>query len=171
MMAGVAGAVTNNNTGIAGLAGGGFSGNDGIQIMTLKATNELGVGVDYRLAEAIRKAADPDNNPSTADGSDIINMSWGGFGDSPVIKAAIDFAYYDMGCILIASAANNKSELGHNYPFWGVYEIYPAMYDEVIAVAGSDPDDQKYIQSDFGSPLDVCAPAGKNCEIKTAESA
>ncbi|NIR63147.1 MAG: S8 family serine peptidase, partial [Aliifodinibius sp.] len=78
-VAGIIGAETNNPTptGIAGMAGGGFGGGDGIQIMTVRAGRRDGFIHAAYAAPAIIWAADPDGDPATDDGADIINMSWG----------------------------------------------------------------------------------------------
>lgn len=66
-VAGIIAAETNNSTGIAGMAGGGFGGDDGIRIMSVKGLRISGGGFAAELANGIVWAADH--------GADIINMS------------------------------------------------------------------------------------------------
>ncbi len=70
-VAGIAAAVTNNDTGICGIAGGGFGGDEGVQIMTVKCLNDLGRGYLSTVSEAVHWAADPDDNPATLDGAHV----------------------------------------------------------------------------------------------------
>jgi len=74
-VSGIIAAVTNNNIGVAGIAGG-WGGTGGVKIMPIKAfkRDESHVSTDTSAA-AILWAADPDGNPATDDGCDIINMS------------------------------------------------------------------------------------------------
>lgn len=148
-VAGIIGAETNNSTGIAGMAGGGFGGDDGIRIMSVKGLRISGGGFAAELANGIVWAANH--------GADIINMSWGRETDccpSSVILAAIQHAD-SLGVVLVAAAGNGHYDL----EFIGVY---PAEYEEVIAVAGTDTNDLLSPVSNFGSTIEVCAPAGKS---------
>jgi subtilisin family serine protease len=141
-VAGIAAAVTNNNIGVAGMSW--FS-----KIMPVRAGYEGADGRGYLedtdAVLAIEYAAD--NNAT------IINMSWGGYEPSSLIKDAIDYAY-NKGVILVAAAGNED----------GGAKIYPAGYDNVIAVAATDTDDSRSKFSvggtNYGSWIDVAAPGG-----------
>lgn len=139
-VAGITGAVTNNDTGIAGTAGGGFGGDDGIQIMTVKGLRRDGNGLSSELADGIRWAAEV--------GADIMNMSWGG-GYSATVDSALQEAYSN-GTLLIAAAGNAAEEP----------PIYPARLPYIIAVAATDSNDTKSSFSNFGTEIEVCAPGG-----------
>jgi subtilisin family serine protease len=81
------------------------------------------------------------------EGAKIINMSWGGTVDNEALHAALDSAY-DEGLLLIASAGNVNSEILQ----------YPAAYSSVIAVAGTEINDVKADDSNYGTWVDICAP-------------
>ncbi|RLA93629.1 MAG: hypothetical protein DRG69_06745, partial [Deltaproteobacteria bacterium] len=130
--AGIAGAVTNNSIGIAGVCW-------NCAIMLVKGLNSEGIGYEDDLANAIIYAAD--------NGADIISMSWGSYTDSNLIRDAIDYAY-NKGVILVAAAGNDNITAKH----------YPAAYDRVIAVSATDNSDAKASFSNWGSWIDVAAP-------------
>jgi subtilisin family serine protease len=141
-VAGIIGAVPNNGMGIAGI-------NWYSKIMALRAgfrdTSGNGSLADSDAADAIRYAAD--------NSARVINMSWGGYIISSLIRDAIDYAYA-LGAVLVASAGNN----GNDKPF------YPAAFPKVIGVSATDQFDQRSIwpsswsASNYGSWIDVAAP-------------
>jgi len=88
-VAGIIGAQGNNGVGVAGV-------NWNVSIMPVKFLGPDG-GDDFAGAEAIVYAVD--------NGAKVINCSWGGEGDSPIIEEAIDYAN-DHG-VLIAAAGGN----------------------------------------------------------------
>lgn len=156
-VAGIAGVVMNNTEGVASVAGGGFGGDDGVQIMTVKMGSDDGEIQLAWAAEAVRWAADPDDDPATFDGAHIINMSWGGIlfpWQVEVLHEPIRYAD-SLGVLLIAAAGNDGADLSH--PNW---RIYPAEFEEVLAVAASDSSDLKAWFSNFGDSIEVCAPGG-----------
>ena len=59
----------------------------------------------------------------------------------------MDYAY-SKGVVLVAAAGNEN----------GNSKFYPAVYDNVIAVAATDSDDEKTGFSNYGSWIDVAAP-------------
>jgi len=132
---GIIGAVSNNTTGIAGVAW-------NCRIMAVRAgyadTNGYGALAYADVAPAIIYAAD--------NGAKIINMSFIGSA-SQTIKNAIDYAYSE-GVTLIAAAGNSNT----------VSMQFPAAYDEVIAVSATDHNDDKAYFSNYGSWIDVAAP-------------
>jgi thermitase len=69
--AGVIGAVNNNATGVCGIAGG-WGATPGVKVMTVKCLDSTGGTEEAILAEAVRWAADPDDNPATQDGARIL---------------------------------------------------------------------------------------------------
>jgi subtilisin len=86
---------------------------------------------------------------------DIINLSLQG-GDDPALKAACDNAVA-AGIIIIAAAGNTNGD-----PL-----AYPAAYDSVVAVTGTDKFDTPAYFSPIGPELDVAAP-GLNIQSTTA---
>ena len=77
---------------------------------------------------------------------DVISMSLGGPIDGESLHQAIQAAVA-KGIIVIAAA-------GNVWPF----VVYPARYDEVLAVAATNIDRRKWGDSARGSAVDVCAP-------------
>lgn len=131
---GIAGAVTDNNIGVASI---GF----GISIMPVKCTfNKQSSATSIPMGyEGLTYAANA--------GADIINCSWSSAQPSQTAQNVIDYAT-SRGCIVVAAASND-----------GVEEIrYPAAYNGVIAVASTDDSDSKSGFSNYGSWVDVSAP-------------
>ncbi|OGC07475.1 hypothetical protein A2230_03045 [candidate division WOR-1 bacterium RIFOXYA2_FULL_36_21] len=140
-VAGVIGAITNNDKGVAGL-------NWGCKIMAVKIMGVGGYGSLLNASRGIEYAA--------SNGAKIISMSFGIEYDDDDLKDTIINAY-SRGCILVAAAGNeNKSS-----------RFYPAGYDDyVIAVAATDQNDlvghwgtdTPLSASNYGEWIDVCAP-------------
>ncbi len=132
---GIAGAVSNNNLGIAGVCW-------NCSIMAVRAgykdTGENGALAVDDVAQALYYASD--NNAT------IISMSFGG-SDSATIKNAIDCAYAN-GSILVAAAGNNQ----------GNTKVYPCGYDNVICVAWTDSNNNSADGSNYGSWVNLSAP-------------
>lgn len=98
-----------------------------------------GKGDSFTLAQAIVRAVDG--------GARVINMSLGSEGDSPVVKAAVDYALY-KNVALIAAAGNEA-----------VNRVsYPAAYEGVLAVASVDGDRQQLYFSNRGPSVGLAAP-------------
>jgi len=140
--AGIAGAVTNNSIGIAGICW-------NCNIMALRAGYKGADGQaqleNFDCAAAINYAAD--------NGANVISMSWGSYKPSNLIRTAIDYAY-QKGLVLVAAAGNDN----------GAWRPYPAGFDNVISVAATTSDDSRSIfsvgASNYGSWIDVAAPGG-----------
>ncbi len=136
-VSGCAAAVPDNNDGGVGV---GFN----TKIMPIKITNSSG----YLTAayDGIIYAAEH--------GCRVINTSWGTEGAySQYCQEIIDYAV-SKGCVVVAAAGNSNNE--------GLF--YPASYENVISVAGTDQTDQKWIYnapngSNYNGYVDICAPA------------
>lgn len=137
-VAGLIGAVADNEIGIAGLA-------PGCRIMPVRAGFNPGFGAfsgvleEDDAAAAIVYAAE--------NGAQVINMSFGDTLLPPVIADAIAYAH-ELGSVLVASAGNTR--------FNGMH--YPSGLDPVIAVGASDIEDRRASFSNFGPALDLLAP-------------
>jgi hypothetical protein len=129
-VAGIAGAVTNNTTGVASIAY-----NAGLMAVKGSSSN-LFVSNGY---EAVAYAAD--------NGADVINLSWGAPVYSITEANTILYAYF-LGAVVV-SAAGNTNDATVNYP---------AAYPHVICVAGTANNDTKSFGSTFGQHIDVSAP-------------
>jgi serine protease len=81
-------------------------------------------------------------------GAKIINCSWGGPVASVIHQDIIRHVVLDLGCLVVAAAGNFKSDV----------PIYPASYDYVLSVAGSNSADQKFPNSSWGKHVDITAP-------------
>lgn len=130
-VAGIIAATLNNEFGIAGLAQ--------VSIMAEKGLDWNGTGYADDLANAIIHAADQ--------GADIITMSWGSYESSTLIYRAIIRAY-NSGVLLVASAGNDATN----------ERMYPAAYDEVIAVTATDKSDNPASFSNYGDWVELSAP-------------
>ena len=138
--AGTIAAVTNNSTGVAGIAGGNGSG--GCKIMICKI---FPYAYDDSIAEAFKYAAD--------NGAVISSNSWGysfSVPLSPIIESSINYFISTADGTVVFSAGNEDSD----DPAWG----YPASYPPVIAVAATDHNDRKAYFSNYGAWVDVSAP-------------
>ncbi len=133
--------MTNNNTNIAGLAGGGFNNEIGCQLLTVKVFNETPWDSDTEwIANGI--------NHAVSEGAKVINMSFYCPDHQYVINQLE--AAYNSGVCLIAAAGNAGME---ELPF-------PASHPHVLSVAASDIEDNKSPFSNYDYELDVCAPGG-----------
>jgi thermitase len=109
------------------------------RIMPLRVLDPQGVGNMWVLAEALRYALDPDGDPSTDDGADVINMSLATFQNSRVLREVVGDAC-DTGVpspyskVVVVAAAGNH---GTTTP------MYPAAenFDGELSVAASQQDD------------------------------
>ncbi len=94
----------------------------------------------FRVARAIRWAVNH--------GARVINMSIG-VDDTPQLTAAVAYAY-NHGVVQVAAAGNSGNEL----------TLYPADLPHVIAVGGTDDQDQRWQGSSYGpNKTFVLAPA------------
>ncbi|MBB5173641.1 S8 family peptidase [Texcoconibacillus texcoconensis] len=131
-VAGVATAITNNVEGIAGV---GWEN----PLLAVKVLDEQAEGDAMSIADGIRWAVD--------EGAEVINLSLGDHHDSEVLHDAIRYAY-DNDVVLIAATGNENVST----------PMYPAAYEEVLAVSAVDINDKKAIFSNYGNHVDVTAP-------------
>ncbi len=137
LVAGIAGAVTDNSIGIASI---GFSS----KIMAVKTSqdnirSDVGTALISHGYEGIVYAAD--------NGADVINCSWGGYNYSRLSQEVINYAI-GKGALVVAAAGNDNRQ----DPF------YPASYKGVLSVAATNFVDQKASFSNYGKSIDVVAP-------------
>jgi len=170
-VSGIAGCVTNNNIGISGVAGGGFNNDDGATLLIVKTGIHQTIPPEETYSESICQALNPDGDWNTDDWVDIINMSWGlqwpyamplpdewGGTVFPLLRSVIQNAA-NSGVILIAAVGNGNMDFTqtHTNPIWWPY---PAGFSEVIGVAASNFIDEKYVQSNMGTFIEIAAPGG-----------
>lgn len=145
-VAGVIGAIQNNNLGIAGI-------NWNIKLMPVKAIGADGTGDLSAVSAGIVWAADH--------GANIINLSLGGdgFPASLTLSNAIAYAY-NRNVLIVAAAGNDTADVGLNL---NNDPVYPVCADNgqnmVLGVAATDQNDQKAQFSNFGANcVDISAP-------------
>ncbi len=109
-------------------------------VMDVRGLDERGNGRTTDLARAIEYAA--------ANGADVINCSWGGFGISDAIADAV-IAATDLGAVVVF-AAGNEGTTGN--------ALGEANLPQVIAVAASTQTDAVAGFSNFGDAISVAAP-------------
>ncbi|MCT8138144.1 peptidase S8 [Anaerobacillus sp. CMMVII] len=131
-VAGITAAATNNIIGIAGVSWAN-------PLLPVKVLNEKAEGTAFEVAQGIRWATD--------NGAKVINMSLGDTFNSKIMHDAIRYAY-KKDVVLIAAAGNDNVET----------PMYPAAYEEVIAVSAVDNNRHKAIFSNYGNHVDVTAP-------------
>ncbi len=131
---GIIAADTNNREGVAGITW-------HCSILPIKGISAEGEGYTSWVIEAIVWAANR--------GVDIINLSVGASEISQALEEAIHYAW--QRDILLVSCAGN-----HNHQV-----AYPAAYEEVMAVAGTDYLDHRSGFSNFGPQIEVAAPASR----------
>ncbi len=137
-VAGIIGAVLNNNKGIAGVAS-----NIDVKLMSLKINGgPKGTGNIAGAIEAVKYAERM--------GADICNMSWGTAESTDALNSMIK----DSDMLFVAAAGN--SGVDNN-----IYPIYPANldYDNVISVTFINPLGELTKSSNYGSnTVDLAAP-------------
>jgi len=129
--AGIIAAETNNTIGVAGIAQ--------VTIMAEKAFNQSGDGLEDDIANAIIHAVDQ--------GANILSNSWGDYEENQLIHNAINYAY-SHGLLIIAAAGNEDTSS----------KLYPAAYDEIVAVTATNSSDNKASFSNYGNWVEVAAP-------------
>ncbi len=134
-VAGIVGAIMNNNFGIAGIA-------PQCKLMIFKASDDTSSETIARGYEAIKYAADQ--------GADIINVSWGRSTNlhSKFEQEMIDYAT-QKGCLVVTSAGNNNSD--------DLLQA-PSVYQFVLSVASVGTQDTKAPISNYGINTDLSAP-------------
>lgn len=153
---GTIGAVTNNNLGVSGIAGGWGNG-PGVALMSSQVF-EPGWGQSGGFAVAPVYSAD--------NGAAISQNSWGytstGYYEQAVLDAIDYFNINGGGDVmeggLTIFAAGNSSNSGANYP---------GFYSGAKAVAATNHNDQLAWYSNFGTHIEISAPGGETNSVTT----
>jgi len=138
-VAGTIAAVSNNGTGIAGVAW-------NCKIMALRFLNANGSGTTSAAISALEYAV--------FNGARISNNSWGGGGYSSALRNTIEIAGKQYGHLFIAAAGNSGADSDRQ-------PSYPAAYDlpNIISVAATDNRDRLANFSNYGvTSVDLGAP-------------
>lgn len=142
------------------------------QIMPVRVLNPNGEGNIWVLAEAIDYAANPDGDPTTPDGADVINLSLATLRNTSIIEEIIDEITCDdddfgnddddfgsnacnivKDVVVVAGAGNNSNDI----PVYPAGEGVPGL----IAVAATTPTDTLAAFSNYGPWVTVASP-GQN---------
>lgn len=94
---------------------------------------------DFTIAQGILYAIEQ--------GADIINMSLGGYGESPLMQEAVQKAI-DSGITIVAAAGNEATD---EYSF-------PASFEGVISVGSTNNKNKLSSYSNYGPSVDIVAP-------------
>ena len=129
----IAGAVGGNGVGVAGVCW-------DCSLMNARNLDGNNLGLYTWFANSVVYAVD--------NGADVINMSEGGTYDSFDLRDAI--AYASASDVPVVAAMMNAAS---DIPW------YPAAYETVIAVAGTDHSGNWYASSSYGDHVDIAAPA------------
>lgn len=133
--AGLAGAINNNNTGVASLGG-------GVTLMGIRTSEEM----EYL------SFTDAGVNWAANNGAHVISMSYGGSQYSTT-TANLFNTLYNNNIICVAAAGNEGEDEN--------YLSYPACYDGVISVASINNDGKLSSFSQYGpGRADIAAPGG-----------
>ena len=150
---GTVAAVTNNGVGVSGVAGGNGTG-DGVRLMSCAS---FGITANAGFAETYTYGADM--------GAVISQNSWGYTNPGVFEQAVLDAIDYFIaeagfdefgnpngpmqGGIVIFAAGNDGSD----------DQWYPGIYEPVLAVGGTDHNDNQYTSSNRGDWVELAAPA------------
>ncbi|WP_181778179.1 S8 family serine peptidase [Rossellomorea aquimaris] len=131
-VAGLVGAVTNNQMGIASAA-------KKVKLLPVKVFEGRTTYMST-VIKGIRYAAD--------NGADVINLSLGSYSNMQALEDAIDYAV-EKGALVVGAAGNDDEHA----------VLYPATYPNVLAVGSVDSTTlTKSTFSNYGETVDVSAP-------------
>lgn len=152
-VAGTVAAVSDNSSGVAGVAW-------GVNLVPVRVLGTCG-GSLSDIADGIRWAAglSVSGVPSNSNPADVINMSLGSSSPSAcssTYSSAINAAV-NAGATVVVAAGNDNSSSG--YP--------PANCGNVISVAAGATDGSRAYYSNYGSSIDITAPGGDGCNPTT----
>ncbi len=131
-VAGIIAAYSNNGVGIAGVAPESW-------LMNVKVAGDSGGCQASTVARGIIWAVD--------NGASVINVSIEFQEPSPELEDAVNYAW-SQGAVVVAAAGNEGSES----------PVYPAYYENCIAVAATRQNDTLAPLSNYGDWVDVTAP-------------
>lgn len=136
-VAGIAAAITNNGTGVAGV--------DWLaRIMPIRSLDDQGSGYSSDVTDGIVWAY--------TQGADVLNLSLGGPDYSQAMQNAVNSAHA-AGTLVVAAMGNSRTE--------GNPTNYPAGLNNVLAVSATTRTDQYAYYSQYGPHNDVAAPGGQ----------
>ena len=145
---GIAGAVTNNETGIAGVS---FSS----KLLFTKHARDTDLTNPplYNTTDGMLYCAQM--------GAKIINCSFGGTGYNAFVQNTINNIVNNYGAIIVCAAGNSNTDNDNTHH-------YPSDYNNTIGVAALTSSDTKANYSNYGEILDISAPGGQGSSPGTA---
>ncbi len=111
-----------------------------VKILPIKIFDANGKATEEQIYAGLMYAIEQD--------ADLLNMSFGGLGVSPLEAEAMAIAD-EKGIVCCAAAGNNGDEARY---------YYPGGIESCITVAAVDSDMQRALFSNYGDLVDVCAP-------------
>jgi thermitase len=132
LVAGIAAALTHNGAGVAGAC-------PECGLLVAKVVGTKGNTTDSKIVEGIGWSVD--------NGADVVNLSFGGPGESSILKTAVNNASAS-GAVVVAAAGNKGT----------ARRQYPAAYPAAIAVSATTTRDRLARFSSYGTWVDLAAP-------------
>lgn len=137
-IAGIIGA-QDNDIGVIGVA-------PGASLYAVKALDDEGFGTTSSILAGL--------DWSIKHGMDIVNLSLTTSKNDPALREMIN-KVYNAGLLIIAAAGNEDHETGREDNV-----LYPAKYDQVIAVSALGKDNRLIEASSIGKEIELTAPGG-----------
>lgn len=131
-VAGIAGALTGNGTGVAGAG-------PSCRLLIAKVLGADNTGTLEDVIDGILWSAD--------NGAEVINLSLGHYGASTAEEDAVNYAW-NSGAVVVGAAGNDDTS----------QRFYPAAYPRAIAVSATTRDDRRAGFSNYGGWVDLAAP-------------
>lgn len=128
--------ITGNQSQVSGAA-------PGAELLSVVVADARGQSDTYTLASGILAAVDG--------GASVINISMGSYGDSSLMRQAIEYAQQHQ--VVIVAAAGNEGLAQIAYPAG-----YASTYSNVIAVGAVDAGGEQMLFSNSGAGLSLMAP-------------
>jgi thermitase len=143
-VSGIAGAVSNNGQGVAGM-------DWQARIMPIRVLGDDASGTNWDIGQGIRWAYQ--------NGAKVLNLSLAGPEGANFLRDAVGDANA-AGSLVVAAMGNCRTA---NPPLCPVANPtnYPAAYDTVMAAAATTKTDQQAAYSQYGDHCDVAAPGGE----------
>jgi serine protease len=139
---------TNNANRFSGCAN--LSGQNRIALMPIKVLDRNGMGVESDVIAGFQYIQTYNASGNNSVKVRVANISLGTDQPNPILEQAIN-DLYQSGVILIASSGNTA---GSNL-------LYPAGYQNVVAVGATKTDRSRAYYSNYGPGLDLVAPGGQ----------